>query len=145
MTVKDGRRCSAADAYLRPALQRPNLTVEIEALTTRIVFDGRRAAGVDYIQCGETVTAHAEREVILCGGVINSPQLLMLSGIGDPIELAAHGIAIKAALPGIGKNCRTTFRRASPMRAKNPARSTGRCGSTASCRRSFAPICAAKG
>ena len=104
MTVKDGRRCSAADAYLRPALQRPNLTVEIEALATKIVFDGRRAAGVEYIQRGETVTAHAEREVILCGGVINSPQLLMLSGIGDPAELAAHGIAVKAALPGVGKN-----------------------------------------
>ena len=104
MTVKDGRRCSAADAYLRPALQRQNLTVETEALATKIVFDGRRAAGVEYIQRGETVTAHAEREVILCGGVINSPQLLMLSGIGDPAELAAHDIAVKAALPGVGKN-----------------------------------------
>ena len=104
MTVKDGRRCSAADAYLRPALQRQNLTVEIEALATKIVFDGRRAAGVEYIQRGETVTAHAEREVILCGGVINSPQLLLLSGIGDPAELAAHDIAVKAALPGVGKN-----------------------------------------
>ncbi len=104
MTVKDGRRCSAADAYLRPVLQRPNLTVETEALATKIVFDGRRAAGVEYIQRGETVTAHAEREVILCGGVINSPQLLMLSGIGDPAELAAHGIAVKSALPGVGKN-----------------------------------------
>ena len=104
MTVKDGRRCSAADAYLRPALQRQNLTVEIEALATKIVFDGRRAAGVEYVQRGETVTAHAEREVILCGGVINSPQLLLLSGIGDPAELAAHDIAVKAALPGVGKN-----------------------------------------
>jgi choline dehydrogenase/4-pyridoxate dehydrogenase len=104
MTVKDGRRCSAADAYLRPALQRQNLTVETEALATKIVFDGRRAAGVEYVQRGETVTAHAEREVILCGGVINSPQLLMLSGIGDPAELAAHNIAVKSALPGVGKN-----------------------------------------
>ena len=95
MTVKDGRRCSAADAYLRPALERPNLTVETDALATKIIFDGRRAVGVEYIKHGETVTAHADREVILSGGVINSPQLLMLSGIGDPEELAAHGIAVK--------------------------------------------------
>jgi choline dehydrogenase/4-pyridoxate dehydrogenase len=104
MTVKDGRRCSAADAYLRPALSRSNLTVEIGALTTKIIFDGRRAAGVEYIKGGETVTAHAAQDVILCGGVINSPQLLMLSGIGDPAELAARGLAVKAALPGVGKN-----------------------------------------
>src|SRR5579885_2959928 len=81
MTSKDGRRCSAADAYLRPALERKNLTVEIDALATRVVFDGRRAAGVEYVKDGDTVTAYADREVILCGGVINSPQLLMLSGI----------------------------------------------------------------
>jgi len=104
MTSKDGRRCSAADAYLRPALTRKNLTVETGALTTKIVFEGRRASGVEYIKNGATVTAHAAREVILCGGVINSPQLLMLSGIGDPDELSAHDIAVKAALPGVGKN-----------------------------------------
>jgi 4-pyridoxate dehydrogenase len=104
MTVKNGRRWSTADAYLRPALSRDNLTVEIGAHATKIIFDGKRAAGVEYIQRGKTVTAHADREVILCGGVINSPQLLMLSGIGDPAELAAHGIAVKVALPGVGKN-----------------------------------------
>ncbi len=104
MTVKDGRRCSAADAYLRPALRRPNLAVETGALASKIVFDGRRAAGVEYIKGGKTLTAHAAKDVILCGGVINSPQLLMLSGIGDPAELAAHNIAVKVALPGVGKN-----------------------------------------
>jgi choline dehydrogenase/4-pyridoxate dehydrogenase len=104
MTVRDGRRCSAADAYLRPALARNNLTVEIHALVTRLIFDGTRAVGVEYLQHGETVTAHAEREVILSGGVINSPQLLILSGIGDPDELRAHDIAVKVALPGVGKN-----------------------------------------
>jgi 4-pyridoxate dehydrogenase len=104
MTVRDGRRCSAADAYLRPALPRENLKVAIEALVTRLVFDGRRAAGVDYVRHGKTVTAHAEREVILCGGVINSPQLLMLSGIGDADALRGHGIDVKVALPGVGKN-----------------------------------------
>ena len=104
MTSKDGRRASAADAYLRPALARKNLTVETGAHTTKIVFEGRRAAGVEYIKNNETVTAYAGREVISCGGVINSPQLLMLSGIGDPAELAAHDIAVKVALPGVGKN-----------------------------------------
>jgi 4-pyridoxate dehydrogenase len=104
MTVRDGRRCSAADAYLRQALERQNLTVKVHAFVNRIEFDGARAAGVNYSRHGETVTAHAEREVILCGGVINSPQLLMLSGIGDPDELGAQGIAVKAALPGVGKN-----------------------------------------
>ena len=104
MTVKDGRRCSAADAYLRPALQRAKLTIETDALATKIVFAGRRAAAVEYIQRGESITAHADREVILCGGVINSPQLLMLSGIGEADQLAAHGIALKVALPGVGKN-----------------------------------------
>src|ERR1700728_2591212 len=104
MTAKDGRRCSAADAYLRPALARDNLTVEIDAHATRLIFNGNRAAGVGYIRHGETLTAYAGREVILCGGVINSPQLLMLSGIGDPQELAAHDIPLKVALPGVGKN-----------------------------------------
>src|SRR5258708_7013822 len=104
MTVRDGRRCSAADAYLRPALARKNLNVEVQALVTRLVFDGKRAAGVEYVKHGETMTAHAEREVILSGGVINSPQLLMLSGIGDADELRAHDIAVKVALPGVGKN-----------------------------------------
>ncbi len=104
MTVRDGRRCSAADAYLRPALSRKNLTVGVHALATRLIFAGRRAVGVEYSQYGRTLTARAEREVILCGGVINSPQLLMLSGIGDPDELGAHGIAVKVALPGVGKN-----------------------------------------
>jgi 4-pyridoxate dehydrogenase len=104
MTVRDGRRCSAADAYLRPALQRSNLTVATEALASKIIFDGKRAAAIEYIQHGKTIIAHAEREVILCGGVINSPQLLMLSGIGDPDELRRHDIAVKIALPGVGKN-----------------------------------------
>jgi 4-pyridoxate dehydrogenase len=104
MTVRDGRRCSAADAYLRPVLARKNLNVEVDALVTRLIFDGTRAAGVEYIKNGDTATAHAEREVILSGGVINSPQLLMLSGIGDPDELRAHDIAVKVALPGVGKN-----------------------------------------
>jgi 4-pyridoxate dehydrogenase len=103
-TIRDGRRCSAADAYLRPALTRPNLAVEVEALVSRILFEGQRAVGVEYLQGGERLVARAEREVILAGGVINSPQLLMLSGIGDPAALGPQGIAVKVPLTGVGRN-----------------------------------------
>jgi 4-pyridoxate dehydrogenase len=104
MTIRNGHRESAATAYLHPALSRRNLTVQVSALVTRVVFDGTRAVGVEYSHRGERRTVTAEREVILSGGAINSPQLLMLSGIGDPAELTAHGIPVKAALPGVGKN-----------------------------------------
>jgi 4-pyridoxate dehydrogenase len=103
-TVRNGRRCSAAEAYLRPALTRPNLAVETGALATRIVLEGGRAVGIEYVRGGETLAARAARETILCGGVVNSPQLLLLSGIGPPDELRPHGITAKAALPGVGKN-----------------------------------------
>jgi 4-pyridoxate dehydrogenase len=104
MTVHDGRRCSAADAHLRPALARRNLRVEINALTTRLVIEGNRAVGVEYLRNGRPMTARANREVVLCGGVVNSPQLLMLSGIGDPDALRPLGIEMKVALRGVGKN-----------------------------------------
>jgi 4-pyridoxate dehydrogenase len=103
-TIRDGMRCSAADAYLRPALRRGNVRLVIAALATRVVFEGTRAVGVEYLYRGQRRVAQATREVLLAGGVINSPQLLMLSGIGDPEELAAHGIAVKAPLPGVGRN-----------------------------------------
>jgi 4-pyridoxate dehydrogenase len=104
MTIGRGRRASAATAYLRPALRRPNLRVEVNALVQRLLIEGARASGVEYLQRGASRTARAEREVILCGGVINTPQLLMLSGVGDAEELQRHGIAVKAALPGVGRN-----------------------------------------
>jgi choline dehydrogenase/4-pyridoxate dehydrogenase len=104
MTVRDGRRCSAAVAYLRPALARRNLRVVTGALATQIMMDGARAVGVAYHIGRQRVIARADDEVILAGGTINSPQLLMLSGIGDPAELAAHGIAVRVPLPGVGKN-----------------------------------------
>ena len=103
-TIRNGRRCSTAVAYLRPALGRPNLTVRTGVLATRVVFEGTRAVGVEYLDGGVATTVRAEREVLLCGGVINSPQLLMLSGIGEPAQLEAHGIDVRAALPGVGKN-----------------------------------------
>jgi 4-pyridoxate dehydrogenase len=103
-TVRNGRRCSAAVAYLKPALKRPNLTVRVGALATRVLFDGTKAVGVEYLSDGAVNSVHAEREVLLCGGVINSPQLLMLSGVGEPEQLRAHGIRVQVSLPGVGKN-----------------------------------------
>jgi 4-pyridoxate dehydrogenase len=102
-TIREGRRCSAAVAYLRPALERANLTIEVNALASRLVMDGNRAVGVEYRRRGQTHTARAHREVLLAGGVINSPQLLMLSGIGDPERLRKVGIRPLVALPGVGR------------------------------------------
>ncbi|MGB0629791.1 MAG: GMC family oxidoreductase [Alphaproteobacteria bacterium] len=103
-TLRNGRRWSAAAAYLRPALKRPNLTVKTNSLVRRIDFDGKRAVGITYDRRGRTVSATAAREVILSGGTINSPQLLMLSGIGDPAHLRDHGIDVVSALQGVGQN-----------------------------------------
>jgi choline dehydrogenase len=104
MTVGGGRRCSAANAYLRPAMGRSNLEVRTRALATRIVFDGRRATGVRYRRGGTDHVAQARREVILSGGPVNSPQLLKLSGVGPGPELSSHGIRVVQELPGVGEN-----------------------------------------
>jgi 4-pyridoxate dehydrogenase len=120
MTLRDGRRCSAADAYLRPALPRRNLRVEINALTTRLIIEGNRAVGVEYLRNGRPMMARANREVVLCGGVINSPQLLMLSGIGDPDALRAHGIEVKVALRGVGKNLQDHISASVAYKRKEP-------------------------
>ncbi|OGA27142.1 MAG: dehydrogenase, partial [Betaproteobacteria bacterium RIFCSPLOWO2_02_FULL_65_24] len=104
MTIRDGRRCSAATAYLRPALSRANLSVEVGALASRVLMEGSRAVGVEYLRRGETRQVRANREVILAGGVINTPQILMLSGIGDPDDLSAHGLKVAVPLRGVGKN-----------------------------------------
>jgi choline dehydrogenase/4-pyridoxate dehydrogenase len=103
-TIRDGRRCSAAVAYLRPALGRPNLEIVVNALAERVLIERGRAARVEYLVGVERRSARAEREVILAGGVINSPQLLMLSGIGDPDMLRAHEIHVNVSLPGVGQN-----------------------------------------
>jgi choline dehydrogenase len=104
MTVGGGRRCSAANAYLRPAMSRSNLTVRTHALATRILFERRRAMGVRYRRGDSDQVARARREVILSGGPINSPQLLKLSGVGPAAELADHGITLVHELPGVGEN-----------------------------------------
>lgn len=104
VTQKQGQRWSAAAAYLKPVLRRSNLTVHTQAQTTRLLFQGRRATGVAYLQNGVKQEAQASREVILCGGAVNSPQLLLLSGIGPADQLQALGIDIVMDLPGVGQN-----------------------------------------
>ncbi|MET8877082.1 GMC family oxidoreductase N-terminal domain-containing protein [Nocardia sp. NPDC004604] len=104
VTCKNGRRWSTADGYLRSALSRPNLTVRSHAFVTKVLLDGARAMGVSYRQRGATRNAFADAEVVLSGGAINSPQLLMLSGIGPAAHLREHGIEVVADLPGVGEN-----------------------------------------
>ena len=102
-TLRSGRRWSTADAYLRPAFGRPNLEVRTEAYATRVLFEGRRAVGVEYVHDGAFTVAHA-REVILSGGAVNSPQLLLLSGVGAASQLQPLGIPVVIDLPGVGRN-----------------------------------------
>jgi len=102
--VKQGRRLSAARAYLHPVLQRPNLKIMTRVLVTRILFEGKRAVGVEISQGRGRVQKLYAGEVICCGGAINSPQLLQLSGVGNADELAALGIAVVQNLPGVGEN-----------------------------------------
>jgi choline dehydrogenase len=104
MTVKDGRRWSTANAYLKPAMKRPNLTVVTGALATRILFEGKRAVGIAYQKGCRSHEVRARREVILSGGPINNPQLLKLSGVGPAAELRQHGIEVRHDLPGVGEN-----------------------------------------
>jgi choline dehydrogenase len=103
-TIRGGKRCSAAAAYLTPVLDRPNLTVETEALTSRVLFEGKRAVGVEYERGGERRTAHVDAEVLLSGGAVNSPQLLMLSGVGPRDYLAGFDLPCVMDLPGVGQN-----------------------------------------
>jgi len=104
VTVRNGQRSSTSAAFLHPVRHRRNLQVQVEALVEKVELEGRRAVGIRYTQGGQSHLAKARREVILCGGVINSPQLLMLSGIGPASELQAHGIPVVQALPGVGAN-----------------------------------------
>ena len=104
LTQKDGARWSTAPAYLRPVMERSNLTVMTGAFTTKVNFVGRRAVGVNYIHQGHTTQARAAREVILSGGAINSPHVLLLSGVGPADELRPFGIDVVQDLPGVGKN-----------------------------------------
>ncbi|WP_413741207.1 GMC family oxidoreductase [Sodalis sp. RH15] len=104
MSIRNGSRCSAATAYLRPALGRPNLEVKVGVHVTRLMMSGSRAHGVEFIQDNRVRHVTARREILLSAGVINTPQLLMLSGIGDPAQLKRHGLTTRVPLTGVGKN-----------------------------------------
>ncbi len=104
VTNRNARRCSGVDAFLRPAMARPNLTVETRAMAARVVVEGGRATGVDYGRRSRAQHARATREVLVCAGAIGSPRLLMLSGIGRGDELKALGIDVIHDLPGVGQN-----------------------------------------
>jgi choline dehydrogenase len=103
-TIRNGKRCSTSKAFLRPILNRSNLTVATHALTHRIVVENGRAVAVDFAENGESRRVRANREIVLSAGAVNSPQILMLSGIGNADELMAHGIKVVHDLPGVGKN-----------------------------------------
>uniref|UniRef100_U3B4I5 Choline dehydrogenase, mitochondrial n=1 Tax=Callithrix jacchus TaxID=9483 RepID=U3B4I5_CALJA len=104
MTIHEGKRWSTACAYLHPALSRTNLKAEAQTLVSRVLFEGTRAVGVDYVKNGQSCRAYASKEVILSGGAINSPQLLMLSGVGNADDLKKLGIPVVCHLPGVGQN-----------------------------------------
>ncbi|XP_069795798.1 choline dehydrogenase, mitochondrial [Narcine bancroftii] len=104
MTIYKGQRWNAASAYLRPSFTRSNLTAEVKTLVTKILFDGTKAVGVEYVQGGLTKKVYANKEVILSGGSINSPQLLLLSGVGNADDLKALGIPVVCHRPGVGQN-----------------------------------------
>ncbi len=104
MTIKDGERWSSAKAYLYPALNRPNLTCVTGARTSRILLEGGKAIGVEYIVGTEVKTVHADGEVLLCAGAVQSPQILQLSGIGAADDLTPHGIKVQHELKGVGQN-----------------------------------------
>jgi choline dehydrogenase len=101
---RNGRRWSAADAFLKPAMRRPNLTVETGCLVHRIICDGKKTTGIAYERGGIVVEVQAAKEIILCAGAIGSPHILLLSGIGPAGTLAEHGIGVVADLPGVGQN-----------------------------------------
>jgi len=117
---RHGRRVSAAEAYLRPALARPNLVVRTDAVVERIDLDGRRAVGVTYRRGGRRTAARARAEVILSAGAVHTPQLLELSGIGAPGVLSAAGIDLRHALPGVGENYADHFCTRMNWRVKEP-------------------------
>ncbi|HEX6548040.1 MAG TPA: choline dehydrogenase [Candidatus Dormibacteraeota bacterium] len=129
VTQRNGRRWSAASAYLKPAMARPNLVVETLAMVEKVSFDGRRATGVQYLDARlQRLLAVARREVILAGGAINSPQLLLLSGVGRGEHLRAHGIPMVHELPGVGQNLQdhlavaVTYRLTKPVSLINAGR-----------------------
>jgi choline dehydrogenase len=119
-TTRNGKRCSTAVGYLRPAMRRPNLRIITEAFTEKIVLEGRRAIGVSFRSNGRPCTASAAGEVILCAGAVNSPQILMLSGIGPQQHLAEFGIPLVHHLPGVGQSLQDHYSAPIKLRCKLP-------------------------
>lgn len=120
MTIRNGRRADTAHAYLKPAMARTNLHVTTDALAARIVLSGRRAEGVVFLENGVSRRCDARLEVIVCGGAINSPALLQLSGIGDPEHLQEIGVAVSVPLPGVGRNLQDHLQAQLVCRCKQP-------------------------
>jgi choline dehydrogenase len=118
-TTRNGRRCSTAVGYLKPARSRDNLSVVSHALATRILFEGKRAVGIEYLQGDQKREARAG-EVILAGGAFNSPQLMQLSGLGPANLLREHGIAVVADMPGVGADLQDHYHARLVFRARQP-------------------------
>ena len=117
--IRDGWRSSASSAFLRPVWHRPNLTIVTGASVTRVLFDGTTATGIEFILHGRNEQVRAEREVILCAGTVQSPQLLQLSGIGPAQLLEKHGIRVLADAPGVGENLQDHYQARTIVRLKN--------------------------
>lgn len=118
LNIRKGRRHSASVAYLHPALKRQNLKVEADALVTRVVLDGRRATGVEFMRDGQRVVASARAEVILAAGSVGSPHILQLSGVGPAALLARHGLEVVRDAPGVGENLQDHYVVAQNFRLK---------------------------
>jgi choline dehydrogenase len=131
LTTRKGRRWSTARGYLKPARKRVNLTVVSGALATRVLFEGRRAVGVEYTQGGATHVARANAEVILSGGAFNSPQLLQLSGAGPADLLRQHGIDVIADMPGVGADLQDHYQARFNYRCAEPITMNDMMGSLA--------------
>ena len=118
-TMRDGYRESTATAFLRPARNRENLTILTEALVRRVIVENGRATGVEIERDGKVQTIKSERDIVLSGGAYGSPQILMLSGIGDPEELKKHGIDVVHSLPGVGRHLHDHLATTIKLRTKN--------------------------
>ncbi len=124
LTNRNGRRCSSAVAYLKPARSRPNLTIITHAQVQSLVLEGKRVTGVRYLQHGAPKLAHAAREIVLSAGAIGSPQILELSGIGAPGVLKAAGVDVRHDCQASARTCWITCRSASSIAASSLAAST---------------------
>ena len=120
LTARNGRRCSTATGYLKPVLQRRNLTVVTDALASKVLFEGKKACAVQYLKGEQQIQARTNREIILCGGAINSPQLLQLSGVGPAALLGEHGIQVVLDQPNVGEHMQDHFQARIVLKCTRP-------------------------